>query len=98
MESELRTSILAGTRPRSAALAAKHSADARLVVAALDATANDVVGHAVASFPTRKLFPAGTSDGPVTYLGGERTVEALEEFLSANGHEFSAAEATRAEL
>ena len=44
-----------------------------------------MIGQAVTSFPTLKLFPAGAKDKPVTYAGGEKTVEAIEAFLIANG-------------
>ena len=82
--------------PAVAALAARHAADPTLIVAAIDATANDVAGHAVAAFPTVKLFPAGEKHDPVTYPGGEATVDALEAFAREFGTAFGGATAASA--
>ncbi|KZZ89473.1 protein disulfide isomerase [Moelleriella libera RCEF 2490] len=55
----------------------------KVVIAKVDATANDVPDD-ISGFPTIKLFPAGGKDAPVTYSGA-RTVEDLVEFIKENG-------------
>lgn len=55
----------------------------KVVIAKVDATANDVPDE-IQGFPTIKLYPAGGKDAPVTYSGA-RTVEDLIEFVSENG-------------
>ncbi|UNI15135.1 Protein disulfide-isomerase [Purpureocillium takamizusanense] len=55
----------------------------KVVIAKVDATANDVPDE-IAGFPTIKLFPAGAKDAPVTYSGA-RTVEDLVQFIKENG-------------
>jgi len=55
----------------------------KVVIAKVDATANDVPDE-IKGFPTIKLFPAGGKDAPVTY-SGPRTVEDLIKFVAENG-------------
>ncbi|KAJ5214805.1 hypothetical protein N7468_010484 [Penicillium chermesinum] len=55
----------------------------KVVVAKIDATANDVP-DSITGFPTIKLFPAGKKDEPVDYEGS-RTVEDLVTFIKENG-------------
>ncbi|KAJ5750936.1 hypothetical protein N7533_007964 [Penicillium manginii] len=55
----------------------------KVVVAKIDATANDVP-DSITGFPTIKLFPAGKKDEPVEY-NGSRTVEDLVTFIKENG-------------
>lgn len=55
----------------------------KVVVAKIDATANDVP-DSITGFPTIKLFPAGKKDSPVEYAGS-RTVEDLVQFIKENG-------------
>lgn len=55
----------------------------KVVIAKVDATANDVPDE-IQGFPTIKIFPAGSKDSPVTY-SGTRTVEDLIEFIAENG-------------
>lgn len=57
----------------------------KLVIAKMDATANDVppsAGFSVQSFPTIKFKPAGGKE--FLDYNGERTVEGFTEFISAN--------------
>ncbi|CAF2024559.1 unnamed protein product [Rotaria magnacalcarata] len=61
----------------------KDTAD--VVVAKMDATANEVEGIKIKSFPTIKLFPKD-SDEIVEYFG-VRSVEALAKFIDTNGKE-----------
>ncbi|KAJ5291147.1 hypothetical protein N7478_000398 [Penicillium angulare] len=55
----------------------------KVVVAKIDATANDVPDP-ITGFPTIKLYPAGKKDEPVEYEGS-RTVEDLVSFIKENG-------------
>ncbi|KAJ5102853.1 hypothetical protein N7532_003382 [Penicillium argentinense] len=55
----------------------------KVVVAKIDATANDVP-DSITGFPTIKLYPAGKKDEPVEYQGS-RTVEDLVAFIKENG-------------
>ncbi|KAK4239831.1 protein disulfide-isomerase [Achaetomium macrosporum] len=65
------------------ALYAKSEFKDKVVIAKVDATANDVPDE-IQGFPTIKLYPAGAKDKPVTY-SGSRTVEDLIKFISENG-------------
>jgi len=61
----------------------------KVVIAKIDATANDVDPKlGIRGFPTIKFFPAGAKDAPIDY-DGERTKEAFIDFLSE--HSSSAA-------
>lgn len=55
----------------------------KIVIAKVDATANDVPDE-IQGFPTIKMYPAGAKDKPVTY-SGSRTVEDLIKFIAENG-------------
>ncbi len=55
----------------------------KVVIAKLDATANDVPDE-IQGFPTIKLYPAGAKSEPVTY-SGSRTVDDLIKFVKENG-------------
>ncbi|KAK3075939.1 hypothetical protein LTS18_013951, partial [Coniosporium uncinatum] len=55
----------------------------KVVVAKVDATANDVPDE-IQGFPTIKMFPAGKKSDPVSY-SGSRTVEDLVQFIKENG-------------
>jgi protein disulfide-isomerase A1 len=55
----------------------------KVVIAKVDATANDVPDE-IKGFPTIKLYPAGGKSDPVTY-SGPRTVDDLIKFISENG-------------
>ena len=65
------------------ALYAKSEFKDKVVIAKVDATANDVPDE-IQGFPTIKLFPAGAKDQAVTY-SGSRTVEDLIKFIAENG-------------
>ncbi|KAI0200158.1 protein disulfide-isomerase [Astrocystis sublimbata] len=66
-----------------AALYANSEFKDKVVIAKVDATANDVPDE-VRGFPTIKMYPAGAKSEPVTY-GGARTVEDLITFIKENG-------------
>jgi protein disulfide-isomerase A1 len=63
------------------AKAYKDSSD--VVVAKMDATANEAEGLQVHSFPTIKLYPKD-SDEVIDY-SGERTLDALKKFIDSDG-------------
>jgi len=64
-------------------LYAKSEFKDKVVIAKVDATANDVPDE-IQGFPTIKLYPAGAKDKAVTY-SGSRTVEDLIKFIAENG-------------
>lgn len=66
-----------------ASLYAKSEFKDKVVIAKVDATANDVPDE-IQGFPTIKLYPAGAKEEPVTYQGS-RTVEDLIKFIAENG-------------
>lgn len=66
-----------------ASLYAKSEFKDKVVIAKVDATANDVPDE-IQGFPTIKLYPAGAKAEPVTYQGS-RTVEDLIKFIAENG-------------
>lgn len=54
-----------------------------IIIAKLDATANEAEGLRVNSFPTLKYYPKGSNE-PIDYTG-ERTLEALKKFVESDG-------------
>ncbi|KAI0175875.1 protein disulfide isomerase [Hypoxylon sp. FL1284] len=66
-----------------AGLYAKSEFKDKVVIAKVDATANDVPDE-IQGFPTIKLYPAGAKDKPVAY-SGSRTVKDLITFIKENG-------------
>ncbi|KAL0939111.1 protein disulfide isomerase [Colletotrichum truncatum] len=64
-------------------LFAKSEYKDKVVIAKVDATANDVPDE-IQGFPTIKLYPAGNKDAAVTY-SGSRSIEDLIEFIKENG-------------
>ena len=66
-------------------LGEKYKDNADVVIAKMDATANELEDIKVQSFPTIKLFPKG-SDEIIEY-NGVRTVEGLSKFIDTNGKE-----------
>jgi protein disulfide-isomerase A1 len=65
------------------ALYAKSEFKDKVVIAKVDATANDVPDE-IQGFPTIKLFPAGAKDKAVTFSGA-REVEDLIKFIAEEG-------------
>lgn len=59
------------------------SLSSKVVIAKVDATANDVPDE-IQGFPTIKLFAAGSKDSPILY-SGSRTIEDLAAFIKENG-------------
>jgi len=65
-----------------------------LKLAEVDATANEIPGHKVTSFPTLKLFVGGRKENAINYEG-PRTIEGMLEFLKKNcKHEIKMVEKT----
>lgn len=54
-----------------------------ILIAKMDATANEVADVKVQSFPTLKFFPAGSNK--IVDYSGERTLEAFTKFLESGG-------------
>lgn len=61
-------------------LAEKYESNPNVVIAKLDATLNELADIKVNSFPTLKIWPAGSST-PVDY-DGDRNLEKFEEFVN----------------
>ncbi|KAK5779637.1 protein disulfide isomerase PDI1 PWA37_002818 [Arxiozyma heterogenica] len=60
------------------------SANKKVLIAEVDATANDIASVDIEGFPTIILYPAGKNSEPVTY-SGSRTLESFLEFIHENG-------------
>lgn len=69
--------------PKYEELGTLYSSIPKVVIAKVDATANDVPEE-IQGFPTIKLFPAGRKSSPVDYSGA-RTVDDLAKFIEENG-------------
>ena len=69
--------------PKYEELASLYPSTAKVTIAKVDATANDVPDE-IQGFPTIKLFPAGAKSEPLTY-SGSRTIEDLAAFVKENG-------------
>jgi protein disulfide-isomerase A1 len=67
------------------ALGERYKDNDEVVIAKMDATANELEDIKIQSFPTIKLFPKD-SDEVVDYQG-ERTLDALSKFVDSNGKE-----------
>lgn len=63
-------------------LATKLKGNKNLVIAAMDATANEAEGVNIEGFPTIKFYPANNKAG-LDYKGG-RTLEDIEKYLREN--------------
>jgi protein disulfide-isomerase A1 len=66
--------------------------NAEIVIAKMDATANELEDVKVQSFPTIKYFPKGSSQ--VVDYNGERTFDGFKKFLESGGKEAPKAETT----
>jgi len=70
--------------PIYAALATKLKDNNDVVIAKMDATANEVESVSVQGFPTIKFYPKGDKQNPVDY-NGERTEEGFIKYLKEHG-------------
>ena len=66
-------------------LGEKYKDNADVIVAKMDATANELEDIKIQSFPTIKLFPKDSNEAIDFY--GERTVEGLSKFIDSEGKE-----------
>lgn len=71
-------------------LGEKVKDNADIVIAKMDATANELEHTKITSFPTLKFYRKG--DNEVVDYNGERTLEALYKYVTAGGKEEAAAE------
>ena len=65
-------------------LAEEYKNDPDVLIAEMDATANEVEDVNIRGFPTLKFFKAGGEGKSVIDFEGERTLEALKEFVEKN--------------
>lgn len=63
-------------------MAKKLSENTNIVIAKVDATANEIEGVAIEGFPTLKFYAANNKT-PVDF-DGERTEEGITEFIKAH--------------
>jgi protein disulfide-isomerase A1 len=77
-------------------LATKLKGNKNLVIAAMDATANEAEGVNIEGFPTIKFYPANNKAG-LDYKGG-RTLEDIEKYLRENVSVAWSEEATKEDL
>merc|ERR1739838_1159002 len=68
-------------------LGEKFASDDSVVIAKMDSTANEIEAFEIQGFPTSKFFPSG-SDKVMDY-NGDRTMEAMAEFVESNGEKVS---------
>merc|ERR1739838_666242 len=71
-------------------LGEKFASDDSVVIAKMDSTANEIEAFEIQGFPTLKFFPSG-SDKVMDY-NGDRTMEAMAEFVESNGEKEQVAE------
>ncbi|KAI1889029.1 hypothetical protein AGOR_G00174850 [Albula goreensis] len=77
--------------PDYLALAKKYKHEKNLVIAKMDATANDVPhdSYKVEGFPTIYFAPSNSKQDPVKFQGGDRDVEAFSTFLEKHATKLS---------
>lgn len=73
-------------------LGEKFADSETVVIAKIDATANELEHTKITSFPTIKLYKKG--DNAVVDYNGERTLEGFTKFLESGGQDSEAAEHT----
>lgn len=77
--------------PDYLALGKKYKLEKNLVIAKMDATANDVPNenYKVEGFPTIYFAPSNGKQSPVKFEGGDRTLEGFSKFLEKHATKMS---------
>ncbi|KAJ3610539.1 hypothetical protein NHX12_022631 [Muraenolepis orangiensis] len=77
--------------PDFIALGKKYKAEKGVVIAKMDATANDVPhdSYKVEGFPTIYLAPGGDKQNPIKFEGGDRTLDGFSKFLETHATKLS---------
>lgn len=77
--------------PDYLALGKKYKGEKNLVIAKMDATANDVPNdsYKVEGFPTIYFAPSNSKHEPVKFEGGDRTLEGFTKFLEKHATKLS---------
>ncbi|KAM6971156.1 protein disulfide-isomerase A4 [Tautogolabrus adspersus] len=77
--------------PDFLALGKKYKGEKNLVIAKMDATANDVPNdnYKVEGFPTIYFAPSNSKQSPVKFEGGDRTVEGFSRFVEKHATKLS---------
>uniref|UniRef100_A0A4W5JPZ0 Protein disulfide-isomerase A4 n=1 Tax=Hucho hucho TaxID=62062 RepID=A0A4W5JPZ0_9TELE len=77
--------------PDYTALGKKYKNEKNLVIAKMDATANDVPhdSYKTEGFPTIYFAPSNSKHSPIKFQGGDRTIEGLSKFLEQHATKLS---------
>ncbi|XP_037136029.1 protein disulfide-isomerase A4 [Syngnathus acus] len=77
--------------PEFLALGKKYKGEKNLVIAKMDATANDIPDdkYKVEGFPTIYFAPSNSKHNPVKFEGGDRTVDAFSKFVEEHATKLS---------
>ncbi|KAF3835984.1 hypothetical protein F7725_028542 [Dissostichus mawsoni] len=77
--------------PDYVALGKKYKGEKNLVIAKMDATANDVPNenYKTEGFPTIYLAPSNSKQSPIKFEGGDRTLEGFSNFLEKHATKLS---------
>ncbi|XP_069561618.1 protein disulfide-isomerase A4 [Brachyistius frenatus] len=77
--------------PDYLALGKKYKDEKNLVIAKMDASANDIPSESykVEGFPTIYFAPSNGKNSPIKFEGGDRTVEGFSKFLEKHGTKLS---------
>lgn len=77
--------------PEYLALAKKYKHEKNLVIAKMDATANDVPHevYKVEGFPTIYFAPSDRKQSPIQFSGGERNAESFSRFIEEHATKLS---------
>ncbi|XP_054478560.1 protein disulfide-isomerase A4 [Anoplopoma fimbria] len=77
--------------PDYLALGKKYKGEKNLVIAKMDATANDVPNenYKTEGFPTIYLAPSNSKQNPIKFEGGDRTLEGFSKFLEKHSTKLS---------
>ncbi|KAL1006597.1 hypothetical protein UPYG_G00074260 [Umbra pygmaea] len=78
--------------PDYTALGKKYKSEKNLVIAKMDATANDVPydNYKVEGFPTIYFAPSNSKQNPIKFEGGDRTLEGFTKFVEQHATKLTA--------